>query len=453
MERQRVILLAIDGLDWPTVRSMIEQHELPHIAAMLADGAWGDLDVESAVVGLDLLGAGGLLSPLLWTTAASGVYYFSHGIYDFRDYIENPAAPPLFSSTNVVCPRIWDMLTSFDRVSIVAGYMVTHPATPIEGVMVSDRFGEVAGGGVISPPEWADRLARQLGAADYAALVERDMAIGPMDEMEPWSAPPAMGGEQQERIAAILREFIAGHADEELDKYVRPPADDASVRHRALLYHRLLYPCLRDERFHRLFLYLLTQLADCAFAVCYYRMIDALSHGFWLDSPAAGPRFRERYRSALAQAYRRMDDYVGQVRSAAGGQDTLLLVSDHGFTGEPLPEGAAACEDLDYEPVGNHRGPGFFAAVGPGVRKGRISSISMLDLCPSILDLLGLPQADTFDGGVVPGLLHAGAPQKLDRIACFEKPALPPSGPALSAQDEKRILQHLQALGYVEGQP
>ena len=88
-------------------------------------------------------------------------------------------------------------------------------------------------------------------------------------------------------------------------------------------------------------------------------------------------------------------------------------------------------------------------AQGGAVRPGRAENVSILDVCPTICDYLGLPQAEAFDGGVVAGLLHPEAPRKLPLVDAYARVA---SGAdeALSADEQRRLIKHLAALGYLE---
>jgi hypothetical protein len=63
----------------------------------------------------------------------------------------------------------------------------------------------------------------------------------------------------------------------------------------------------------------------------------------------------------------------------------------------------------DYGRTGEHRPGGWFVAAGPGIRSGRVETVSVLDFAPTFTRMLGLEIPDC-DGSVIPGLdneLHA----------------------------------------------
>ncbi len=72
-ERQgRVIVLGIDGLDPATIDLLMSEGRLPNFARMRSDGAYGKLKAAPP-----------LLSPVLWTTIATGKGPTEHGIGHF----------------------------------------------------------------------------------------------------------------------------------------------------------------------------------------------------------------------------------------------------------------------------------------------------------------------------------------------------------------------------------
>jgi hypothetical protein len=69
---QRVLLVGLDGADWDLIDPMIERGELPRFASLKRDGAWARMRSNVPT-----------LSPLLWTTIATGKSPDRHGINDF----------------------------------------------------------------------------------------------------------------------------------------------------------------------------------------------------------------------------------------------------------------------------------------------------------------------------------------------------------------------------------
>lgn len=441
---ERVILAAVDGLDWKRVRSGIDAGRLPNLAAMLREGAHAEMAVRPVVPGL-VWPETDINSPTLWTTIATGQYYFQHGIYDFRDIAESAENPPLFESRHVRSPRIWDVLSQYERSSLVVGYYVTHPAYPIRGAMISDLFGEVESTDAATPVDLHEEMARLLGAPDYAAYVRTGERIGSEARVLADSDGPRAADEARyrETVRSILAEFTA-LAPDEIETLLTAPELATALR---LIEFRLIYPAIRDDRFHRIFVHLLDR-EQWDFATVYYRLLDFASHGFWCEGADLDTDFGRRYGPVVDRAYARLDAWIGEIRQRMSPGDRLLVLSDHGFMACNRPGEYAHPAFAPDVVLGEHAEPAVLLLEG-GARSGTVPEVGLLDLAPTILDFFGIPQADSLDGGPVPGLLAPAAPAALPRVEAY--PYVAPSASAgLRQNEEQSILSRLAALGYIE---
>ena len=431
--------MGVDGLDWVRLREGIARGALPHFAEVLGSGAYAEVAVRSAVPGLSST-EHGMVSPVLWTSVASGCYYFRHGVYDFRNGMLGAYPPPLFESSHVRAARIWDILTLHDMASLVVGYYVTHPAYPIKGVMVSDLFGEVQSRDAVWPPSRLDELAARLGSTDYEALLRDWSTIG-QESVVLSNAP-----QQSEGMAEFERDILHRFTGLSEDEIARLYSTE-NPRFGQLIRYRLIYPYLRDDRFHRLFLTLLPE-ENWRFATVYYRLVDFVSHGFWERGHAFSDDYLRRYGQVVDKAYAWIDQCLGEIRAGLRPGDRLVILSDHGFTAKPGDQHLTDTGDISDFGYAEHAEPAVLIVAG-GPARGEIRNVSLLDIGPSILDALGLAHAETFDGGPVPKLLHADAPRALPRV-----PEYPYTPPQLSASmtpgEEQAILSRLAALGYIE---
>ncbi len=438
-DTRRVFLLAVDGLEWRIVRRGAAAGWLPNLKSLVEAGAWAEVPIRECVPGLGGWAELDLNSPTLWTTIATGQYYFRHGVFDFRNRLESFAQPPLFGARHVRSARIWDVLTHYDIPSLVVGYYVTHPAYPIRGVMVSDLFGEAADGAAF-PRSRLDEFAVAAGAESYAALVKQlgrlaseGTSTATAEPLEPASRELARSALAE--FTSLSSRAIAALLDE-----------PSEAERRRLVEFYLLHPLLRDERMHAVMRDLLAR-ENWRFATAYYRLPDYVAHTFWYEDQSA-PELWRGFEPVLERAYRRFDRQLGEIRAALPGDSALIVVSDHGFGAGPGP-GDESNGPWRWSRMGKHAEPGVLIVTGGG-RTGRISEpVSLLDLAPSILNHLGVPLAETLDGGVVPGLLSADAAQSQPRVADY--PFAPPvSGDDLAPEERARIETRLAALGYIE---
>lgn len=433
----RVVLLAIDGLEWSRLREGVAEGRLPTVARILEHAAWAEMPVRSCVPGLTMI-EHGMMSPVLWTTIATGQYYFQHGIHDFRNTIEAPEAPQLVESRHVQSPRLWDILTEYGLTSLVVGYYVTHPAYAINGVMVSDLFGEAESRHTVSPAEQAAELLPFAGEPGESAEKNAASATEPAasEDAVPAGRPPGV-------TPTLFKEALTRFTDlppEEADELVGRPESDG---HRRLIEYRLVYPWLRDQRFQKAFCHLVAG-RKWNFATVYYRILDFVSHGFWEKSSALPDESRRVYGRTVDRAYQWIDERVAEVLSLLDPGDRVIIASDHGFTART---GSVDSHDATAVTYGEHAEPAVLLVTG-GELHGRVGDVTLLDLAPTILDFFGIPQADSLDGGPVPGLLAPG-PRPLPRVATYAPVGNLPSA-GLTPQEEEAVLARLAALGYIE---
>src|SRR5262249_19469394 len=158
--RDRVIVLGLDGLDPQAVDLLAREGKPPHFARLKKDGASGTLASGGSL----------LISPVLWTTIATGKPPELHGINHF--VAVNPktgAALPVTSRMRQV-RSIWEIASEAGRQVAVVGWWATWPAETLHGSVVSDHtcyhflFGKGAEPGrddaaVTSPPALMQEIA------------------------------------------------------------------------------------------------------------------------------------------------------------------------------------------------------------------------------------------------------------------------------------------------------
>jgi arylsulfatase A-like enzyme len=117
-------------------------------------------------------------------------------------------------------------------------------------------------------------------------------------------------------------------------------------------------------------------------------------------------------------------------------EDTLIvLVSDHGE--EFLEHGGVLHGHSQFQEV--VRVPWIMA--GPSVADGRSIGlpVSLIDVAPTVLDLLGIPAAEGLDGVSLGRLVRGGTPSLERRTLFYEADVVwPPPGPGISPMGSRR---------------
>ncbi len=414
----KLVILGMDGLEWTLLRRMVEAGELPHFQALLREGATAEVAIPQPI-----------MSPILWTTIASGYPGEVHGVGGWTNGRGRP-----YTGADVRVERLWDALAARGEASVVSGWLMSWPATPIPGAMLTERF-------VWSFP------------------MNKDPDEPVLEGRETW--------------ATTAPDSLAARAEA-----LRP--DEAWLAASPLAYQIAAYgapyhPFPRDETHVRVFEDLWPE-AGARLGAVYLNAADQVSHLYWpftdplvQDAIRADPEARRKALAArppadqrplpydgpldavaLAEAsrwvpdvYRALDDALGRVRAKLDADTTLVVCSDHGFrtsSAQPLLNGG-------------HREVAVLIAAGRAVRKGAHAQIDVLDLAPSFYALLGLPAAEDMPGRARTELfdvtpLPPVPTRKLSRVAVE---ALGPSDDLA----DRQLREQLEALGYIdaEGKP
>src|SRR4029450_41521 len=79
-----------------------------------------------------------LLSPLVWTSIATGRRPQDHGVFDFVEIAPDGKPTPI-TSTQPRVPALWNLANTYGRSSGFIGWYASYPAEDVKGFIVSDR--------------------------------------------------------------------------------------------------------------------------------------------------------------------------------------------------------------------------------------------------------------------------------------------------------------------------
>jgi len=407
MQTHKILLVGWDAADWKVITPLLDAGKMPNLERLVNTGVMGNL----ATLYPDL-------SPMLWTSIATGKRPFKHGIYGFTE--PDPHAGGIRPITNISrrTKAIWNILSQVDRKCVVVGWWPSHPVEPIDGVMVSNHYQQAVGPkdkpwplqpGSVHP----QRIARNLA----------ELRVHPQDLKEghilPFVPNAAKIDQEKDRRLATLAKIIAENLS----------IEQAIL---AILHHE-----------------------PWEFAAVYFDGIDHFCHAFMQYHP---PRLSwvdeadfEIYREVVRSGYIMHDFILGRLLDAAGDDAWVMLVSDHGFQPDHLRP-----RHIPREPAGpaaQHRHYGVFALKGPGILKDeRIYGASLLDVTPTLLTLMGLPVGQDMDGK--PLLNAFETPPDIIAIPSWDtepgNAGMHPKGTRIDPMEAREAILQLAALGYIE---
>jgi predicted AlkP superfamily phosphohydrolase/phosphomutase/tetratricopeptide (TPR) repeat protein len=344
--RRKVLLIGWDAADWEMINPLLQSGQMPALAQLLNGGVRGNLVTIQPV-----------LSPMLWTSIATGKRADKHGIFGFTEPLSDGTGIGPVRSTSRKCKAIWNILSQNGLRSNIVGWFASDPPEPIDGVMVTDRF-------LVTPKG-------SMANSVYPSALASSLA-------ELRVAPDSLMAEDLLAFIPRLKELDLKFDDRPL-KLARRLAKAASVQAIATA---------------------LIQSEPWDLMAVYFDAIDQFGHEFMSYHP---PRMQgitekdfELYQHVMTGCYRFHDMMLHVLLQYIDEQTNVILVSDHGYEcGHRRP----SLEEAKKNPEGCHRSFGVACLKGTDVKKNeRLYGATILDVTPTILTLLGLPVGGDMDG-------------------------------------------------------
>jgi Flp pilus assembly protein TadD len=416
---KRVLLIGWDAADWNIIHPLIEEGKMPVLKQMVEFGVSGNVATLAPV-----------LSPILWNSIATGKRGDKHGILGFVE--PNPdgkGARPVRSTTRT-SKALWNILSQSGMRSGVVNWYASHPAEPINGAIFTNTFPHV----LDSKAERIPLDPQAVHPPELIELAKRFQVLAPT--LTPMQIMP----------------FFPN----------KPPELSNEKDLRAAIVAKLLAECVTV---HNAATYLASQ-DDWDFLAVYYETIDLACHNFMEYHPPpmahVSAEHAEIFGEVVRAFYQFHDQMLGRLLDLAGPESTVILLSDHGFYNDHLrpPVAEYSLDPKDkfgpqMNPVSWHRRQGIFVAAGQGIKRDELAhGVSLLDVAPTVLTLLGLPIPNDMDGRVLTKIFKDTI--EIERIDSYEEPH-PKDGMhrGLAAEESdpyaaRQAMEQLAALGYID---
>lgn len=364
MSQAKVLLIGWDGADWNVIQPLLDKGEMPNLARLVEEGVMGDLPSLQP-----------MLSPMLWTSIATGMLPAKHGILGFTEVDEASGRVVPFCSASRRVKAVWNILSQVGYRTHVITWFAGHPAEPINGINLSENFPHLTATsegakleippGVIHPPYLAEEINDLLVRPDEIDSQTIHLFVPRFGEVDQ---------DNDQRLATIARELV-----------------------RCFCVHSAATWAMEREPWD--------------FSAVYYNTIDHFSHGFMRYHPPHQEHISQQdfelYHDVVNSTYRLHDLLLGRLLELAGSETMVVLCSDHGFHADHLRP--RHVPRVPTGPVEEHRPVGILAMRGPGVIKDElIHGASPLDITPTVLAAFGLPVGQDMDGRVLVEAFESG---------------------------------------------
>lgn len=408
----KILVIGLDGADWDILDRLEREGRIPNLARVRREGAWGVMRAEEP-----------LLSPVIWTSLATGRTPRDHGIVGFLT-VRNGVTEPVRSDERQV-RAFWNVASEAGLSVGIVGWYSTWPAEEVKGFLVSDRAGHHQMEGSAGPA--------RSGIAFPASLEPEIKALRERLEKE-WGTQQAAGF------------FPQGLAGDAWGKMTSDQRDTFLGTLRTTDLYRRLTPELW-RRFRP------------EVAAVYFEGTDSVGHLFGQYAPpllpGIDPAEAQLFGSTWDRYYGHIDTIVGELVSGLNpAESTVIIVSDHGFkTGDRRPLGPTITVAGNQAPLW-HRPEGILMLWGRGIQGGKaLTDHTAYDLAPTLFRLLGLPLAANLagrptDDAFTQDVLARATTTVPDFEARGDRKRAQPSD--LPAGEE---MARLKALGYIGGGP
>jgi hypothetical protein len=421
----RVLLVGIDGVEWSVARPLIQEGRLPHLRALMERGSFGRLATMTPT-----------LSPILWTTIATGRKPEEHGILGFTD-----ADLRQYTSAQRRGRAVWNIADEHELPSEVFGWWITWPAEAIRGMMVSGSSSSA-----LVDANWKPALLPgEPHQVHPESLTDEVMAV-------------AERAGSREEILRLAREKVFGELDE---------AALGTVEKR--LIQETLWSIQSDATYFEIARKELRE-RPAQLAMVYLGGPDVVGHRFWrYYEPApfrwpdgaglfGGPEVAAKLAQVIPNYYAWIDEMLGQLVEAAGPDVAVIVCSDHGMhafsTDAPNPRFISG-HHLDGP-------PGVIVAAGPGIaRTGGLEAFlaggeppvtgNVLAITPTILALLGIPRSREMSERGIESILDGEAKRNvgLEPVATHDAGFRAPSKVEMPAGMNQNFIDRMRGLGYI----
>ncbi len=372
----KLLLFGIDGATWDLMDPLLEKGLLPNFEKLIDHGVRSPLKTYKPT-----------LSPLIWTTIATGFAPKKHGIEGFTAKVRGTGETVLVTSNMRKVKAVWNILSEHEKTVGVIGWWASYPAQKVNGFVISDQAGTLR--------KENYRIALDLKPAHDAGI----------DPKTTW--PPSLATDLKDHLrlsskidVAIIDRFF------ELDAKQREKlAQDGTVDKEDIL-SIFKFAYLIDRSFIDSGLVALAKYKP-DFGALYLNGLDAAEHHFWkYFEPGKFENVRAediaRYEKIIHRYYIYMDEILGRLMKLYPlKSSTIMVVSDHGHEANANYDPSSSDHYNRICSGGHEEAPdGIFILGGVLAGRGKIPRPNVFDVTPTILALMGAPVGQDMPGEI-----------------------------------------------------
>ncbi|MCK4667338.1 alkaline phosphatase family protein, partial [Candidatus Dependentiae bacterium] len=267
----KTIVIGLDGAAYAMLNFWIDRGDMPVLKEMIKAGISGNVASSDPP-----------MTAPAWNDWSTGCNPGKHGIFDFMSITSTPGKYSMINAQSRQRKGIWEYFNESDKVVTFQNMPTTYPPVSVNGIMISGMLTPGNRHNFAKPKELFKEIEKKFGP--YPLYYKSPMFILNLNE-------------------DLINSFI-----------------DETIQH--LTYKFNVFNYLQDK-------------VKPDFSFIHEFGNDQISHALWhIIEPEMGDYDKnliERLRKKVSSYYRLFDNYLGIVKDRLKPEDTLIVMSDHGF--------------------------------------------------------------------------------------------------------------------------
>lgn len=273
--RQKVFVIGLDGATFDLIRPWALEGKLPNLDKIMHTGAYGEL---ASTIPTN--------SAPAWTSFVTGTNPGRHGILHFKT-LGYQTREYMLNRHSRKCKAIWNILSEQGRKVGIVNVPLTYPPEKVNGFLISGMDTPSRSSSFTYPDGLYQELKEALG--DY-------------------------------QIEAQVTDLVRIRNDKDRKRLVDAVMHTTELRLAATKYLMAKYPW--------------------DFFLVVFMAADRFQHRFWKYMDSTHPHYNVKeagnFGHVIFEAYRRLDQVVGEISKRLDDRTTLMIMSDHGFGPAPV---------------------------------------------------------------------------------------------------------------------
>ncbi len=268
MNRQKVLVIGLDGATFTTLQPLLDAGILPNIQRLISEGCAGPLKSVTPPI-----------TAPAWVSFMTGNHPGNHGVFDFIDSTPDGLSKRVIHAGDIHSKTLWQILAAEKKTLGVFNVPVTYPPQPVDGFMLT---------GLLTPPGIGEKCCH----------------------------PPELLGELEEKFGKFLPDVShRSYKETEREALIAALTDCMLLKGRYTSHLMKKY----DWDF---FMTVITETD---------RLQHAFGDWLY-DASSRHPKAGHAAIPGLIEAfYQQVDAQVGDYCAIAGPEATVFIISDHGF--------------------------------------------------------------------------------------------------------------------------